>query len=132
MRRFIVCILMTVCIFGLAACGQPKSEDIRAMIVDKTYIYEKEGVGGSFTIHFNDDGTFLYHEGPLSSYLGIGVWELDDDTLILSDDEKIGYSFVNYFKVNGSDLVFLSENSSNFLYIKVADGERFTGSSDET
>ena len=74
MRRFIVCILMTVCIFGLAACGQPKSEDIRAMIVDKTYIYEKEGIGGNFTIHINDDGTFLYHEGPLSSYLGIGIW----------------------------------------------------------
>lgn len=132
MRRFIVCILMTVCIFGLAACGQPKSEDIRAMIADKTYIYEKEGIGSNFTIRINDDGTFSYSEGVLSSYLGIGVWELDGDTLILSDDEKIGYPFVNYFKVNGSDLVFLSENSSNYIYVKVADGERFTGSPDET
>lgn len=131
MRRFIVCILMTVCIFGLAACGKLKSEDIRAMIVDKTYIYEKEGAGGNFTICINDDGTFLYSEGFWSSYLGIGYWELDGDTLILSDDDKIGYPFVNYFKVKGSDLIFLSENSSNFLYIKVADGERFTGSSDE-
>lgn len=44
------------------------------MIVDKTYINEKEGVGGSFTIHINDDGTFSYYEGLLSNYLGIGVW----------------------------------------------------------
>lgn len=42
-----------------------------------------------------------------------------------------GYPFVNRFKVDGSDLVFLSEDSSNFLYVKVVDGERFTGTSDE-
>ena len=32
---------------------------------------------------------------------------------------------LNYFKGDGSDLVFRAEKSSNFVYIDVSDGERF-------
>lgn len=49
------------------------------------------------------------------------------DTLLLTDREQLGEQLrVNYFKVDGNDLVFLAENSSNFVYVKVADGERFS------
>lgn len=108
-----------------AACADSVQE---RDVIGKTYVYEKEGFGGDFKIAIHDDGTFFYCEGEFSSYLGIGKWTLEEDTLILSDDEQIGYPLVNYFKVDGNDLVFLTENSSNFVYVTVADGERFTAS----
>lgn len=95
-------------------------------IIGRSYVYEKDGFGGDFSIIISD-GTFSYYEGWLSSYIGTGKWRLEGNTLILSDDEQMGYPRVNYFMVDGNDLVFLAENSSNFLYVQVADGERFTG-----
>lgn len=61
----------------------------------------------------------------LSSYLGMGSWVLEDGILVLSDDEEMGYPFVNYFRVEDDSLVFLAEKSTNFIYVEVADGERF-------
>ena len=95
------------------------------MIVGKTYTYEKGGFYGSFDILINDDGTYTYYEGSASSYLGMGTWTLEGDVLCLSDDDEFGYSLVNYFRFDGANLVFQSENSSNFIYVKVADGARF-------
>ena len=96
-------------------------------IAGKTYIYEKEGIGGDFAIGIFEDGTFSYYEGMLSSYIGFGSWTLDGDTLLLTEREQLeGQQRVNYFKIDGNDLVFLAENSSNFVYVKVADGERFS------
>lgn len=131
MKKCSICLMMMALFFALAACGQQnrEKEDLRDVIAHRTYLYEKEGFGGEFTIQINDDGTFIYYEGALSSYIGIGSWVLDDDILVLSEGD--GDAFVNRFKVDGSDLVFLSEGSSNFMYVKVVDGERFTGTSDE-
>ena len=53
-----------------------------------------------------------------------------ESILTISDDEELGYSFANRFKVEDNDLIFLSENSSNFIYVKVVDGERFTSTSE--
>lgn len=94
-------------------------------IADKTYVYEKDGFGGDFAITINSDGSFRYYEGYLSSYIGNGTWELKEDVLCLSDDENTGNSFKNYFIVDGESLVFTEENSSNFMYVKVSDGEKF-------
>lgn len=134
MKKFSTCLIMIAFIFVLISCGQQKreKEDLQDMTAHRTYLYEKEGCGGAFAIHINDDGTFTYYEGYASSYIGMGNWVLDDDILVLSDDSESNmYAFVNRFKVDGSDLVFLSEGSTNFLYVKVGDGERFTGTSDE-
>lgn len=95
-------------------------------IAGKTYIYEKEGFGGDFTIKIEEDGTFQYYEGPLSSYIGMGEWSLEGNILCLTDDGETINTFVNYFKFDGNALVFIDEKSSNFMYIKVSDGERFT------
>lgn len=114
----------------LAGCSKPVQE---SDIAGKSYLYEKEGFGGSFSIQINIDGTYDYYEGNLSSYIGVGEWELDGDTLLLADNDEAGYPLANYFKVKGDSLIFLSENSSNFLYVKVAEGEKFseTQSSDK-
>ncbi len=94
-------------------------------IANKTYLYEKEGFGGDFTIQIKSDGTFFYYEGELSSYIGAGEWKLDGNTLMLQDTAIEDHSRINYFKVDGDAIVFQSEGSDNFIYIKVSEGENF-------
>lgn len=94
----------------------------RAVIADKTYVYEKEGAGSDFEITFNADGTYRYYEGTLSSSGGSGTWKITDDTVIMT--EKISKK-VNYLKINGSDLIFIADGSDNFYYINVEDGDKF-------
>lgn len=136
MKKLTVCTLILILLLGLTACNRQKKDDRKDsmgnMVAGKTYTYEKEGFGGDFTIQIHPDGTFEYHEGPLSSHIGKGSWMSKGQILILCEDGKPGPSHVNSFKIDGNDLVFLSENSSNFPYIKAADGERFTGGSEET
>lgn len=107
---------------GCAETGSIKESDITG----KTYTYQKDGFGGDFTITIMDDGTFSYYEGLLSSYIGMGNWTLDGDILHLSDTESQTKTRNYYFHVDGSDLVFISENSDSFSYIDVADGEQFS------
>ena len=100
----------------------------RAVIADKTYVYEKEGVGSDFTITFYADGTYKYYEGVLSSYIGAGTWKVTDDTVIMTEGVS---KKVNYLKIKGSDLIFIAEGSDNFYYITVKDGEKFSVKSAE-
>lgn len=118
--RLSVLILM-VSILTAGCKGSVKESDIAG----KTYVYEKEGFGGDFTIQIKDDKTFEYYEGPLSSYIGMGKWTLEDDIVCLSEKSEAGDLSHNYFKVDGDTLVFLTEKSRNFSFVKVSDGERF-------
>lgn len=101
------------------------SGDNRDDIAGKTYLYDGEGFGGSFTITLYEDGTFTYYEGMLSSYIGTGSFMLDGDTVIMTDDGHGGYGLVNHFRHDGDDLVFVEQDSDNFVYVKVKDGEKF-------
>ena len=91
----------------------------------KTYVYENEGILGSFTITLYDDGTFTYYEGNASSYFGVGTWKQDGDLITMTDDDEAGCGLVNHFKLDGTDLVYIEKNSSNFIYVKVKTGEKF-------
>lgn len=105
----------------LAGCSrQIRPEDIAG----RTYRYEKDGVGGPFTIRLEEDGTFTYYEGSLSSYIGVGTWTLEGDTLCVTD-EGAGKGWKNYFRAEKDALTFREEGSENFIYLKVAGGERF-------
>lgn len=133
MKKSIVIVLLTISFLLVASCAPQagESKSIQAAISDRTFTYEKGGFGGEFVIMICSDGTFQYYEGGLSSYIGIGSWALEDDILILLDDNEAGYPAVNRFKVDGDNLIFLAEDSDNFVYIKVADGERFVDASGE-
>ena len=91
-------------------------------IARKSYVYENEGFMGNFTITLNTDGTFTYYEGGASSYIGRGNWEREDDVLTLSDND---FPFVNRFLIAEDELIFIETGSTNFLHIKVKNGERF-------
>lgn len=114
-------ISVLICALG---CGTvenaPVSEDD---IKGRTYLYEGKGAGSGFTITIEDDGTFSYYEGFLSSYIGYGDWRLVGDVLVLED--RSGYDIINRFIVKKDHLVFVSEGSKGFLYVDVSDGEKF-------
>ena len=107
----------------ICAGGDVSSAD--NTVAGKTYLYEGEGIMGSFTITLYDDGSFTYYEGMASSYIGVGSWEQDGDTITMTDDGHGGYGFVNHFRLDGDDLVFVDKDSANFVYVKVKDGEKF-------
>ncbi len=94
-------------------------------VAGKTYLYEKEGIMGNFALTLYEDETYLYSEGIASSYMGIGTWTQDGDTITLTDKKTADDVRINHFRIDGEDLVFLSEGSSNFIYVKVENGERF-------
>lgn len=120
MRRKLGALLGALCLAGLllAGCGQEGPPDPAG----KKYIYEESGFGGSFYITVQTDGTFSYYEGDMSSYIGTGGWTLEEGVLTLTDKN---FPFVNRFRVEKDGLVFLSEGSTNFMHVDVADGQRF-------
>lgn len=125
MKKRIGVILLLALAVCLAACGKGDNSGLSG----RTYIYEKEGFGGGdFAITINEDGTFNYYEGMFSSYIGTGEWTIEDGLVTLSDEDYMDFGLENYFRFDGTDLIFLEENSTNFSYVEVADGERFVGS----
>ncbi len=92
------------------------------------YLYEGDGFGGDFTITLRADGSFTYYEGNLSSYIGAGRWSVSGDILTLKDET--GVSKVNHFRMEGNDLIFQAKGSTNFIYVKVADGAVFSKNSE--
>lgn len=112
----------------LSACKNAKKEsDVAGKVYTYTGASFSKLESDRFTITINADGTFSYYESMLSSYIGMGTWTLEGEVLTLSDDEEMGYPFVNHFRIDGEDLYFIEEGSSNFIYVKVKDGERFSG-----
>ena len=122
-RAAALMLALALLVLLLAGCGgQIRPDDLAG----RTYIYEKDGFGGSFTITLEADGTFQYYEGELSSRIGAGHWTLEGGTLTLTEDSEAGRVRVNCFTAARGGLTFRAEGSDNFPYVTVAEGERFT------
>ena len=121
MKRIVICILALGMALSLA-CGKTDGS-LRDAIAGKTFVWDKEGFGGDFTITLNADGTYQYYEGFLSSYIGLGTWTIENGTVILT--EQGGQDSVYCFAVKDGALVYIADGSDNFLYVKTADGDRF-------
>lgn len=111
----LICAILTLPLVG---CGSGK-DDFDCGI-GKTYVYEKEGFYGDFKISVNNDGTFRYCEGLASSYIGMGEWQIDQNTITLTDG-----LFANTFEIEKGKLIWRADGSDNFTYVKVKDGEAF-------
>ena len=122
MKR-LTCIILVLGIMLILTSCKENDAAVSDKISGRTYVWEKEGFGGDFTITLNKDGTYEYYEGVLSSYIGSGDWSVKDGVLTLT--EKSGYDFVFRFKVKDGELVFVSEGSSQFMYVTVEDGDVF-------
>ena len=114
---FSIFILILALFLGCTAGNVPVS--------DRLYTWEHDGFGGYFTITLYADGTFSYYEGMLSSYIGAGTWTEENRIITLKDNT--GLVLVNHFRFDDGDLIFMEENSDNFLYVDVRNGDRFHG-----
>ena len=119
MKSVFIVLLMVMALLLSACSGQ----DISAAVSGKTFTWEKEGFGGDFTITLNEDGSYRYYEGFLSSYIGSGDWSVKNDTVVMT--EKGGYDAVFRFSVKDGDLIYRSDGSDRFIYTAVEDGDRF-------
>ncbi len=90
----------------------------------KPYVWEKEGIGGDFTITLKKDGTFTYYEGMLSSFFGEGTW-IDNNGIIVLSEQRGGEIIEFRFKAEKDAFVFIKEGSGYFVFCDVADGDRF-------
>jgi hypothetical protein len=132
MRKVLSVMLLIMITFGMLGCAAPQ-EIPREDIVDKVYVYEKDGCGGNFTIEIRADGTYDYYEGFLSSYIGLGEWSYSDGILTLYEEasrfnearEIEEVTNLYCFTVEKDALIFSNKSSANFRYVKVAYGEKF-------
>lgn len=132
MKKVLATMLVLIIAFGVMGCSNPK-EIPKDDIVDKVYVYEKDGCGSAFTIEIKADGTFTYYEGFLSSYIGIGEWSYSDGMLTLfekvsrfNEAHKLEEVINSYnFSVKKDTLIFVDKGSGNFRYVKVKNGEKF-------
>ena len=93
----------------------------KSAIAGKIFAYEKEGAGGYCTLSFNENGRFLFSPGKLSSYMGGGDWKIDGDTVSLIGMENKTI----YLKITDDSLVYIAEDSDEFPYMDIKDGEKF-------
>ncbi len=118
LRLLVVLLLLSVL---FAACSStPQVMDIR----EKTFACESGGFGSDFTIYFGDDGVFQYYEGGLSSHIGMGNYEVDGDTVILTEIMQ-GKTCTFSFRIGAEDITFIKESSDRFMYLDISDGTRF-------
>ena len=122
MKRLFIIFMSLLLAFSLFSCATPES-DTASERGGKTYVWEKEGFGGNFTITLNADGTYQYYVGYWSSYIGMGEWKIEDGVLTLT--ENTGYDLVFRFSVKDGELVYIKEGSSEFMYVTVGDGDKF-------
>ena len=122
MKRIFYIILVLGMLFTMTSCSKNDTTATNR-IAGNTFVWEKEGFGGDFTIKLNKDGTYEYCVGFLSSYIGLGDWSVTGSLLTLT--EKSWPDTIFQFYIRGGELFFISEESSQFMHINVEDGDRF-------
>ena len=138
MKKIFAFIMVLILFVSMSACNDAQLPNItKEDIVDKVYVYEKDGFGGDFTIEIKADGTFFYYEGLLSSHMGTGEWSYSDGMLTLFEkmhrineaNEWVEVIKSYSFSVEKDTLIFVDKgldmDLGNFLYVKVKDGEKF-------
>ncbi len=105
--------------------GPDKKEDqlnTDYMNIEK-YVYEGEGMGSECWIQLHGDGSYTWYAGYLSSYIGMGKWELKDDILTFTEKD-FGSGPAQYrFKLSDGYLEFIADGSDQMYTVK--NGEKF-------
>lgn len=111
------------------------AESIRKMLFGEpasiygTYVRENDNGMIPFSITLNEDGTYRYLECGISSHIGMGGYTFKDGIVTLVDANIPGVhgSLTRRYKFRFEDekLVFLAEESDDFMYIKLPDGAAF-------
>ena len=89
----------------------------------------KSGFVDCFCITLFDDGRFSYYAGLFSSYIGVGNYTVDGDVFTLVDENIPGTSGpltgVFKFRHEGYKLIYMKDESDNYMYVNLPDGAEF-------
>ena len=95
-----------------------------------TYVRENENDILPFSITLNEDGTYRYFERGISSHIGMGGYTFKNNIVTLVDGNIPGVNgsltCTYKFRFEDGKLIFLAEESDDFMYIKLPDGAEFT------
>ena len=113
-----------------AADGEQYNIDWLNINDTKVFYYSGNIIEGrtwiNFSITLNPDGTFSYYETPISSFIGMGKYQIKDGILTLANDKEFtGREDVFRFRIEGDRFYYIAEGSSNFDFVKLDDGEEF-------
>lgn len=81
---------------------------------------ETEMILNHFSISLNEDGTFVYIANLFSSHIGHGRYTEEDNVITLKEGDAI-----HKFRYENDRLIFLAEESDQFLYVTLPDGATF-------
>jgi hypothetical protein len=121
-KIFILALFITI-VIGLCGCSD-KSETLEESISVGDYVMEKSEEIAKPTVRIKDDNKFIFNYSPISSYMALGTYEIDDDSnlLLKTDDGKFQY----VFRVKERTLIFNSEESAEMpSYVSIPDGSIF-------
>ena len=126
----IICVLAVLAIVTALGAGS-----IRKILFGEsasiygTYVRENENGIMSFSITLHEDGTYQYYEGGLSSHIGMGGYTFKNNIVTLVDGNIPGVhgSLIRIYKFRFEDgkLVFLAEESDDFMYTTLPDGAEY-------
>ena len=101
--------------------------------IERCYYYQANGQMDDddnmiyFYINLLPNGICEWYESPTSSYVGEDYYSVEGDILTIRGVMPgTGEERTNRFRINGNEMVFIEEGSSNFNMIKLVDGERFS------
>ena len=93
-----------------------------------TFIWEDVGFGGDFVITLEPFNTFQMCEGPLSSTIYRGYFDVDGDVVTLRDSTT-SEGFKNFrFRINDdkTELTFIADGSDELPFSRLEDGALFS------
>lgn len=127
-KHIISVVLLLALALAFASCGAKKN--YTPADVAGTYERTNENFGGidKFTITLNEDGTYQYYETMISSFIGMGNYEIDGNIVSMISDLPGLNGTVRRtykFKADGKTLVYVADGSDNFTYVKLPDGAAF-------
>ena len=89
-----------------------------------TFVWEDVGFGGDFVITLEPYNMFQLYEGPLSSTIYRGYFDVDGDVVTLRDSAT-SEEFKNFrFRINDdkTELTFIADGSDNRPFCRLEDG----------
>ena len=93
-----------------------------------TFVWEEVGFGGDFVVTLEPFNTFQMYEGPLSSTIYRGYFDVDGDIITLRDSATSAEHKEFLFRINDdkTELTFIADGSDVLPFCKIEDGALFS------